>query len=55
VVSGQPRQKVHKIPSQPMAGGGDICLSLQQHEEAQIEGSWSRQHRHKMRPYLNNK
>jgi hypothetical protein len=40
-VQGQPREKVLH-PSQPMAGNGGMCLSVQLHGEAQMEGSWFR-------------
>jgi hypothetical protein len=32
---GQPRQRAHEPPSQPMAGHGGTCLSSQLHREAQ--------------------
>jgi hypothetical protein len=41
MVQSQPRQKVHKTPSQSVAGHSGMYLSFQLYREAQI-GSWSR-------------
>jgi hypothetical protein len=58
VVQGEPRQRVHKTPFQPIAGCGGAGLSSQVTQELRSEKSWFQASEGKnkfMRSHFNNK